>query len=425
VRLGAIRRRLTLGYVAIVAAIVASFGAVVLVGFEQATDRDRDLVLVTKARAMAAGGATGMTGGQDTAEFGYALFGADGRPADRDATAASLGLPAPALARTAMRRGAPVLRTVPSPRGDVRIASVPVGGGRVSQVGRPLGADAAALGRLGRALVPAGLVALVLAAVGGLAMARRALRPVEAAFERQRAFVADASHELKTPLALARMDAEVLQREPTAADAPELLAHQVAEIDRMGALLSDLLLLARLDAGELRLADERFDLAAVLTDSLRRFETRAAAKGVELAVAAAGPLPARGDARRTEQAIAVLLDNAVRLTPAGGYVMASARADGGRMVAEVADTGPGLADRERVFDRFHQGRRPAAEATPTAPTSGLGLGIARSLVRAQGGELVAVEGAGPGATFRLTLPADGRGPGPSAPVQRARAATLS
>lgn len=405
-RLGSIRRRLTLGYVAIVAVIVALFGGATVIGFAQATDRDRDLVLVTKARAMAAGGAGGMAGAQDTAEFGYALFGSDGRPADRDATAGSLGMPAPSLARAAARRGEPVLRTVGAKRGEVRIASVPVAGRRISQVGRPLGADAAAFARLGRALALAGLLALVLAAVGGLAMARRALRPVEVAFERQRAFVADASHELKTPLALARIDAELLQREPAAIDAPELLAHQVGEIDRMGVLLTDLLLQARLDAGELRVEAVPFDFARVLRQGIGRFATRAAERSVAVETRVVGSLSARGDARRTEQALAVLLDNAVRLTPAGGRVVASARCADGRVEAEISDDGPGLDDRERVFDRFHQARRDERPG-PAGGTSGLGLGIARELVRAQGGDLVAVEPAGVGATFRLSLPATG------------------
>src|SRR5215208_1240821 len=103
------------------------------------------------------------------------------------------------------------------------------------------------------------------------------MRPVRDAFDRQRVFIADASHELKTPLTLIRADAEVVIRDPTKPSALALMSHLLTETDRMNTLLSDLLLLARLDAGELAVAHEPFDLADTLTEAADRFAARASA----------------------------------------------------------------------------------------------------------------------------------------------------
>lgn len=393
------RRRLTAGYVGIVAAIVLLFGGVTVLAFEQSTRRDRDRQLTQKAIALAAGN----SGALDGADFGTVVLAADGQILERDRTAPTLGLPDRAGARLAVSRSTAVLRTIDGPDGAVRVASLRTSGGRVSQVGRSVAADEAAAARLLRILGAVGAASLLLAGLGGLAMARRALRPVENAFERQRTFIADASHELKTPLALIRMDAEVLIRDPAVPDAPELLEHQVAEIERMSELLSELLLLARMDAGKLTVDREAFDLGAVLAESAVRFRTRATDGGIALGVDVGEPVAARGDRGRTVQVLAALLDNAVRVTPGGGEVNATARRVNGRVEIEVTDTGPGIAsqERERVFERFQRAATPGQEGGG----SGLGLAIARDLARLQGGDLVVEPGHGGGARLRFELPA--------------------
>src|SRR3712207_3919550 len=106
-------------------------------------------------------------------------------------------------------------------------------------------------------------------------MAGRAVRPVREAFERQRAFIADASHELKTPLTLIRVDTEVLQGNVQDPEDRELADEVLAETDRMGTILSDLLTMARLDAGVLDLARKPFDLSNLIDEETERFRVRA------------------------------------------------------------------------------------------------------------------------------------------------------
>jgi signal transduction histidine kinase len=253
-------------------------------------------------------------------------------------------------------------------------------------------------------LVPIGLVAIGLATVGGLFMSGRAMRPVQSAFEKQHKFIGDASHELKTPLTLIRADAEVVTRDPANPRAQKLINHLLDETDRMNTLLSDLLILARLDAGELALTRQPFNLAEVLTEIADRFSALATAEGVHLEVEIYGKLPASGDRERTSQVLVALLDNALRYTPSGGRITIEGKLSDDWVEALVSDTGPGIAPEHlpRIFDRFYR----AEEArTREEGGTGLGLAIARDLARAQGGDLTVSDTQEGGAVFRLKLPA--------------------
>ena len=212
---------------------------------------------------------------------------------------------------------------------------------------------------------------LLLSAVGGLYMSRRAMRPIQDAFERQRTFIADASHELKTPLTLIRADAEVSPQPSPTPTTVRLADDLISETDRMNALLSDLLTLARLDAGKLSVERKPFDLANTIAETAERFDARAAAEGkrLEVRLDPADGIPARGDAGRTEQMLASLLDNALRFTPPGGLVTVEGHPQDGQALATVTDTGPGIPPEHlpRVFDRFYR-----AEAARTRSDAGGG-----------------------------------------------------
>lgn len=408
---GRSRVRLTLGYVGILSLILLLFGTVVTFGFRYVVTQLQDQQLVREAESKKSIVRSGGTyaGGSD--EFGWSAVDPDGHPLARISTGEDLGLPRPDPARRAVREGRMLATTVDGPRGEVRVVSLPVERSgevvAVVQVAQSREVVRDAVDRFILVLVPIGTLALILAAVGGLFMSARAMRPIRDAFDRQRAFVADASHELKTPLTLIRADAEVLLRGRGVEYDRALLENLLVETDRMDAVLSDLLVLARLDAGKLVVAREPFNLTEVLIDASDRFGARAAFEEVRLAVEVPGKLFARGDRERTRQILAALLDNALRHTPPGGVVTVSASSEGGRTVATVRDSGPGLEPDHlpHVFDRFY---RAQAARTRADGGTGLGLAIARDLARAQGGDLTAgnaAEGEARGAVFHLVLPA--------------------
>ena len=403
-----IRRWLTLGYVGVLALILIVFSVVVVVIFREATFHRDDDVLIIEARALADRVARDDIDTQsmnDSDEYAWSHLDSEGQLLQRDSTALDLGLPMREGARRAAESGEPIVTTGDGPGGGFIVASVPMedDSGGVIQVGRSLQVEQETVRRLVAILASIGFGALALAGIGGLFMSRRAMRPVRTAFEKQRTFVADASHELKTPLALAKIDGEVLRRNPGAQDADEILEHQLSEIDRMDALISDLLVLARLDAGKLAVNGEPFDLTAVLIESTDRFQARAASENIVLEALPDGKLPARGDAERTAQILTVLLDNALRFTPEGGRVVVAANRTEGRAEAIVTDTGSGIQPEHlpHLFDRFYKAD-PARDRSGGG--TGLGLAIARDLARAQGGDLTAENAEGGGAILRLSLP---------------------
>ena len=413
-----IRRRLTLGYVGILALILVLFGVVLVLGFKDVTTRQQDRLLMKEAELLANTVSEGdamsnVPMSTETSEYALVHLAADGSVLFSDPTAEAFGLPPSRQeAQRALRTNSTVVATVSSPDGDMRLASVPVADGSdggVVQLGRSLRADRQAVNSLILVLAPVGLGALALAGVGGLFMSRRAMRPAQEAFERQRTFIADASHELKTPLSLVKIDGEMVLRDPSVPDKPRgRISHQLSEVDRMDAILSDLLVLARLDAGKLEVAREPFDLASVLFETADRFRAGAQAAGVEIEVSVPGKLPAVGDEARTGQILAALLDNAVRFTPHGGHVSLIGATRDGRIEAIVADSGPGISQEHlgRLFDRFHRAdsQRTARTRGEAGGGTGLGLTIARDLARAQGGDLTASNAENGGATFRISLP---------------------
>ena len=199
------------------------------------------------------------------------------------------------------------------------------------------------------AVLVVGALGLVAAAAIAYVVTGRALVPIRQGFEAQRRFVADASHELRTPAALIRANAEVLERERLVADdGRELLDDVIAEADRLGGLVGDLLQLAGWDATSLTIAPEPLDVAAVARDTVRGATALAAERGVRLVVDAPGPAPASADRDRLVQLLLVLIDNAIDHSPAGGQVSVGVRrhgheilARGGRPGARHPGIGPG------------------------------------------------------------------------------------
>jgi two-component system phosphate regulon sensor histidine kinase PhoR len=219
----------------------------------------------------------------------------------------------------------------------------------------------------------------------------------------RRDFVANASHELRTPVAAIRGAAETLLdgalADPAAARTFVEIVHRQAE--RLGRLTQDLLDLSRLESRQVRFEPVPVELAALVRGVVELHGPSAAKKGLTLTAEVAEGLLALADARALEQVVVNLVDNAVKYTGAGGVIVA-AFAEGEDAILTVADSGQGIEPHHlaRIFERFYRvdpGR--AREAGGT----GLGLAIAKHLIQGMGGEITVQSGAA-GTTFRVRLP---------------------
>ena len=254
------------------------------------------------------------------------------------------------------------------------------------------------------AIIVVGAMGLVAAALITLLVTDRALGPIREGFAAQRRFVADASHELRTPAALIRANAEVLQRENLVASGGEpLLADIVGESDRLGGLVGDLLQLSAWDEMRTTIVPAPVNIATIAHDTVRGAEALAAERGVPLTVeVGGGPAWAMADHDRIVQVLLVLIDNAVDHSPAGSPVTVSVRSSGQTVMVAVEDGGPGIpaGDLDRIFQPFT--RLPGTTRHGSGGT-GLGLAIARRIVEAHGGAITASSPAGGGAQFVVAL----------------------
>ncbi|MGE5856934.1 MAG: sensor histidine kinase [Solirubrobacterales bacterium] len=224
----------------------------------------------------------------------------------------------------------------------------------------------------------------------------------EQSLERQREFVADASHELRTPLTSIQANLELLQ---AAGDGSEDDRHTVdsalSSTKRMSGLVSDLLLLARADAGR-RVATREIDLAAIAAGALEEVQPLAGERRLDSQLE--GPLPMQGNPEELHRLIRNLLENAVRHTPERATVELTARRDGREALLEVVDDGPGIPSgmESQVFDRFVRGDGPSD--TAGGGGSGLGLAIVRAVAESHGGSVSAGRSTYGGARFSVRLP---------------------
>lgn len=350
-----------------------------------------------------------------------------------------------ALARAAQGSLPISERAVPGVSGDARILARPVGsnqGARVVVVGATNEDRTEALAGLRHAFFLGAPAALLLTCLLGHLLAGRALGPVasmrrraseitleqtgerlplprakdeirslgetlnemldriEASLERERVFVADASHELRTPLANLRMEIELADRqERSAAELRESLRSAGEEVDRLSQLAADLLVLARSDDGRLPIDRQSVPLTSLLERVEHRFAGRAAEAGRRISIDAPAKASAKLDPVRTEQAIANLVDNALR--HGRGEVHLTARTTNGRVVFDVSDEGLGF-DREfqeHAFERFTRG-----DAGRSGGGTGLGLAITRAIAQAQGGDARIAGDVKSGTTVSVSLP---------------------
>jgi signal transduction histidine kinase len=328
------------------------------------------------------------------------------------------------------------------------LASPVVSGGRrlVLVVGVTRQDRAETLASLRDELLLAGPIALLLATAAGYALAGLALRPVEAmrrraaavsadnlaerlpvpptrdelerlghtlndmlsrldqALERERDFVADAGHELRTPLALLRTELELALRHGESIDELRGAVRRASEeVDRLAHLAEDLLLIARSERGRLRLQLEPLEVSSLLESVATRFSWRAEDAGRRLSVGPSRGMALEGDRHRLEQALGNLVDNGFR--HGQGIVRLTAALVDGAVILRVSDQGVGFPDDfiPRAFDRF---ARP--DKARGVPGSGLGLSIVKTIAEAHGGRVEAANSPGGGGEVSMTLPAGGR-----------------
>ena len=222
-------------------------------------------------------------------------------------------------------------------------------------------------------------------------------------------FVSLISHEFRTPLTSMHGYLDLL-REDEATFTPkqrEFLEVLERNAKRMLRLVDDLLFVAQLDAGKLRIVRESVDAAALVREAVASIHPLAQHKGVDVAVADLRVVRISADRARLAQLLDNLLTNAVKFTPAGGRVDVEVGGTSESAVIEVRDTGIGIPgdEREHVFERFFRTTRAGRRAIPG---SGLGLAVAKSIVEAHGGTIAVASSEGAGATFRVELPVGAR-----------------
>jgi heavy metal sensor kinase len=335
----------------------------------------------------------------------------------------------------------PVLRT----RGTAREMFRFLPRGECVLVGHSLAPDLAALRRLALWLTMAGAGVLLLGLAGGWWLASRAIRPIEdisatavkiaggdlthrinaadteselgrlatvlnstfarleAAFTQQARFTADASHELRTPVAvILNQTQSALMRDRSDAEYRETLEACQRAAQRMRALTESLLELARLDAGQATMKLEPCNLAPVAQESVELVRPLAHEAGVEVECQLARA-DCLGDAERIGQVVVNLLNNAIQFNRRGGGVRVSTKADDGAAVLEVTDTGTGIPaeDLPYIFERFYRVDKSRAR---TQGHAGLGLAICKAIVEAHSGSIAAASQPGAGSTFTVRLP---------------------
>lgn len=312
-------------------------------------------------------------------------------------------------------------------------------------VGRPTKEIEDALDSLVNTLLVAVPLAMAVAGAGGIFLARRALKPVddisrtaleieekdlsrripvktkdelgrlaatlnqmierlERAFKRQREFTGDASHELRTPLSVIQAEASLaLQKERSPEEYRESLATISEEAKHMGAIIEELLTLARADSGTEKLVFDAMDLGELLRGVAADGEVLCQEKGLHFRTDDWPSIGIRGDRAKLRQLFLNLLDNAVKYTPAGGTVILSVKVAGGEAVVTVRDTGMGIPPEHlpHIFERFYRVDKARSRAEGGA---GLGLAIALHIAQSHGGTITVESEIGKGSAFHVHLP---------------------
>jgi signal transduction histidine kinase len=258
-------------------------------------------------------------------------------------------------------------------------------------------------------LISGTLLCLIIASGAGHYISGKAMIPINQSFARQREFVADASHELRTPLTVLLASVDVVQADEDnkiSAFSGQILHDMKDEIRKMTKIVSDLLTLARADAGVLEVLKEIINIPIMTRQVIRLLQTRANEKKITLVLEGSENLQIYADRARISQLLFILIDNAIKYTPLHGEVkvqLASVDTDGPKLKIMVQDTGVGIAAEYQpmIFERFY---RVDKIRSREAGGTGLGLAIARWIVEVHGGVIQVKSEVGKGSIFTVLLP---------------------
>lgn len=233
-------------------------------------------------------------------------------------------------------------------------------------------------------------------------MVNKSLKPVEESRRRQTEFIAAASHELKSPLAVIRANASAVMVEPERAE--HFTKGIEKECSRLAALIEDMLLLASVDTRSWKIRKELLDMDTLLIEVYDLFYPFCREQGKDLQLKLQGDIlpKAEGDRERIKQILAVLIDNAVTYTVENDTILLLGYVKKNRIYLEVEDHGPGVVTEKKneIFERFYR----ADKARKVKTHFGLGLSIARELTELHGGSITVSDTKGGGATFTVSLP---------------------
>ena len=450
-----IRVRLTAAFAAAMVVVLAAAGLFVYLRLKDDLDESIAMGLNTRVAAVADSGSAA-AGAAGDAEEGFAqLLTRDGSVVDSSGGLRGEALSPAELQRASSGEELSFERRLPGIEGSASVLARAGPGDRVVVAGQSLDDRDETLAGVVTSFAIGGPIAVALASLLGYGLATAGLQPVEAmrrrarqvslasgderlplpkaedeirrlgetlnemldrlgrSFERERRFVADASHELRTPLAVVKAELELaLRAGPHDPEGREALVAAVEECDHLVQLAEDLLVVARAGEGALPVQTESLDVNELLVRTQRRFADRARERGREIRVEAGDGERVHADELRLDQALANLVDNALRYGE--GDVLLSSHRAGGGMAFEVSDAGEGFPPEfaERAFERFARG-----DEARTRTGTGLGLSIVRAIAQAHGGRAEIAPGRG--ATVRIWLPdapEDGSGPSQVAAV---------
>ena len=433
--------------------VLAAAGLFVYVRLEDDLNESVTAGLQTRASAVASAGSAS-AGAAGDGEEGFAqLVAADGTVVDSAGGVRGGALSAAELQQAAGGDQLLVERRVAGIEGTTRVLATADRGQEVVVVGQSLDDRDETLASLVASFAIGGPIAVLLASLLGYALSAAGLRPVEAmrrraaevslgsgdarlplpaaqdevrrlgetlnemldrlrrSFERERRFVADASHELRTPVAVIKAEVEgALRAGGHDPQVREGLVAAVEECDNLAQLAEDLLVVARTGEGKLPIRPEALDAGELLHGLRERFVDRARERGREIRVEAPEGLLVEADELRLRQALGNLVDNALRHGE-GGIVLGARAAAGGGVALEVADGGLGFgADiADRAFERFARG-----DSARTHDGTGLGLSIVRAIAEAHDGRAELVSG--DRAAVRIWLPKAPEGPSGSSQI---------